>query len=451
MKEKFLSFVKKHKLIRDGDAVLVGFSGGKDSVFLLQMLLESREILGVSRIGALHVNHMLRGDESDKDRDFCRRWCAERDIEYYEENIRVKVLALRNRASLEETGREIRYKLLEAYRQKEGFHWSATAHNVDDQCETILFRLAKGTGLDGVMGIREKIGHTIRPMLDISADEIVEYLDRLGLKYRHDSSNKILSYDRNRIRHNIIPQLKKINPEVLAAFTRFRNIASYYMEVSEHYLSEMAARRTKLTEMGLELKTEGLSHGDIIMLSRYILKEEFSHISSYADMESVAGISNGESGKYIRLTDDLEVHNNFGALYFKAPEGFFQEYELRIEAGKSYLLKYGWRLETEIIRDFPFKLEEGTVLISLDDEGDEFFVRNRRRGDIFVPLSTGRRRKLKKYLNDRKIPRIIRDSLLMITGKDRIYAILGLEDSIHVNEPGHDRYLKVKYTRYTEV
>ncbi len=224
MRRKALSFMEDHEMLERGSRVIVGFSGGADSVALLHLLWELREDWELD-IAACHVNHQLRGEEAKRDEAFCRSFCQERGLELHVFSEDVAAGAAATGKSIEEYGREVRYRsfsqLMRSHKDK-----IATAHHENDLAETVLFHIARGTGLKGLVGIPAVRGNIIRPLLSCSRKEIEVYCQENKLSYVTDSSNLSLEYSRNRIRHQILPQLQELNPALLDSVLRLSKQAA---------------------------------------------------------------------------------------------------------------------------------------------------------------------------------------------------------------------------------
>lgn len=205
----------------DGEKIVVGFSGGADSVSLLTFL--SEDCGWRDRITALHVNHMIRGDEADRDEAFCRSFCAERGIAFVCE--RIDIPALCGETSVEETARAVRYEALARCAEQTGSPYIALAHTASDNAETVLFHLARGCGVRGACGIpiarsyRERT--ILRPLLFCTRKDVEAYCAARGLPFVEDSTNNNTDYTRNYVRHEIVPRLERINPDFSEAVTDF--------------------------------------------------------------------------------------------------------------------------------------------------------------------------------------------------------------------------------------
>ncbi len=234
-------FCREEGLLEPGERVLVGLSGGADSVALLHFL---RFGLGCE-VSACHVNHGLREAESLRDEDFARKLSAEWGIPFYLRQGDVRRLAEGSGRSVEEAGRDFRYACFEECRSEAGAEKIATAHTRSDQAETLLLNLLRGSGIQGLCGIPPKRGRIVRPLLRVSREEVEEYCRRWGLAYVTDSSNSSLEYTRNRVRLEVLPLLRELNPQAeqtLAQTTEVIRPGAIYLAEAVGLLLEEAQR-----------------------------------------------------------------------------------------------------------------------------------------------------------------------------------------------------------------
>ncbi|MGN1096047.1 MAG: tRNA lysidine(34) synthetase TilS [Eubacteriales bacterium] len=235
IKANVASANEKFSLFGENDRILVGFSGGADSLTLIFVLYE---MLGADKISALHVNHMLRGADADADEEFCRKFCSEHGIHF--SAVRIDVASLCGGVGVEEKARELRYAALREEAKNERCSKIALAHTASDNIETVIFNLVRGAGLSGMRGIPPKRpegeAEIIRPLILCTREEIEGYTREKGLSFRTDATNSDTHYTRNFIRHEIVPLLKKINP---LAEQRVSSSSSLFAE-DEKYLSETA-------------------------------------------------------------------------------------------------------------------------------------------------------------------------------------------------------------------
>ena len=231
--DKILLFMEKYSMLPENGRIICAVSGGADSIMLLHYLASLPEL----HIMAAHYNHHLRGEESDRDELFVKNFCEERGIELFCGGGDVAEYAAKHGKSIEEAARALRYAFLHALAQK---HEAAvaTAHNADDNGETVLLNLSRGTGLKGLCGIPPVRGEYIRPLLQTSREEIEAYLAHYGLEHIEDSSNATDDYSRNRLRHHVSPVLREINP----AFTENVSRMTESLREDEEYFQSEALR-----------------------------------------------------------------------------------------------------------------------------------------------------------------------------------------------------------------
>ena len=293
MIDRIYEFVKKYNMLSCGDIVVCGLSGGADSVFLLNMLCRLQNRLDIT-VEAIHVNHNLRGSESDRDEQFCRDLCRKLNIPFTAVSCDVKGYAEKNSLSCEESARILRYDIFREYSAGKKI---ATAHNADDNLETVIHNLIRGTALKGLTGIPPVRENIIRPILTVSRKEIEEYLSEIGQNYVTDSTNLTNDYTRNKIRHNIIPLMREINGSLIETSVRsidtlrsennliesevdnadgiFENPAEYNEVIRRRYISRLLSRKNlpvsnkRLTECDNVLVNGGKINisGDIYFVS----------------------------------------------------------------------------------------------------------------------------------------------------------------------------------------
>ena len=258
-KTKFHNALSRFSMLRDGAFVLVGFSGGADSTLLLSLL---SQVDGIT-VAAAHVNHCIRGDEALNDEYFCRRFCKENNITLYVKRAEVPSEAKRLGLGIEEAARKIRYDYFNEICLEYGYDLIATAHNADDNLETVIFNLTRGAGIDGLCGIPPVRDNIIRPLILYSKAEVLQGCKELCIPYVTDSTNADNAYKRNLIRNTVIPQLKKINPSLCNTVSGM----SALLKTDCEYLNSLTD-----THSFLEGRSK-LSQLNDAVLSRVIIKE----------------------------------------------------------------------------------------------------------------------------------------------------------------------------------
>lgn len=235
---------RKLQLIPPGSSLLVAFSGGADSVALVLALLELKGFIGWKRILLMHVNHMIRGGEAERDELFCREFAQRHQLPLLVERIDIPSIAEKKKENLESIAREERYRLLREVKDREGLDLIVTAHHLNDLVETVLLWLVRGCGTEGLMGFDEREGDVVRPLFLVKKEEIVAFVKGKGESWVEDSTNMDVGYARNRIRHRVIPELKKINPSFEENFLRLRAL----LKDEDSYLREKTKEALALVQ-----------------------------------------------------------------------------------------------------------------------------------------------------------------------------------------------------------
>ncbi len=233
---KIVRLQREKNLIPPNASIVVAFSGGADSVALTMSLLELKEFLKIKEILLVHVNHMLRGEESFRDENFCIDFAKAVGLPIHIERIDIKALAQKD--NIELVARNKRYQILRNIKQKQGYNLIATAHHLNDLLETILLWITRGCGIEGLLGFEEKEGDIVRPLYTVKREEIVQFLRECGYPWIEDSSNYDLSIARNRIRHTVVPQLKMINPNLEDTVLRMRGILKSEKKLLDSLIGE---------------------------------------------------------------------------------------------------------------------------------------------------------------------------------------------------------------------
>lgn len=264
MKEKVLKTIKKYNLIENGDKIVIGVSGGPDSITLLNLALEiKQENLIDFDIVVCHVNHLIREEAAD-DEEYVRQFCKRYNIEFFAKRIDIEEVAQKEKIGTEEAGRKARYEFFNEILEKTFSNKIATAHTANDNAETVLMNIIRGSGTSGLKGIEAKRDNLIRPLIECSRNEIEEYCERNNLNPRIDKTNLKNIYTRNKVRNLLIPYIKEnFNPNIVEAINRLSNLS----KVEDEYLEQITAKSFK------EIVLEKQSNQIILDLNKFNLQE----------------------------------------------------------------------------------------------------------------------------------------------------------------------------------
>ena len=272
VEESFLDTCKRFNLIDSGDKIVVGVSGGPDSISLLHLLIKYKQKFGYELV-VCHINHLIREDSTD-DEIFVENYCEKNNIKFYVKRIDVETYAKENKLSVEDAGRRIRYDFFEEVRNKENANKIAIAHNKNDNAETVLLNLIRGAGTKGLEGIRafDKNRNIIRPIINVEKKDIISFCKKEKLEPRIDSTNSQNIYRRNQIRNDILPKLAEINPNIIDTLTRTSDIIYEENIFVDSVTAEMFKQFAKVEEnkISFELKTFNIESK--ILKSSLILK-----------------------------------------------------------------------------------------------------------------------------------------------------------------------------------
>ncbi len=252
MLNKILSTINKYNLIQKGDKIVIGVSGGPDSMCLLDSLYYLKDKLNIE-IFVAHINHMIR-KEADEETEYVKDYCKNKNIKCYVKKVEVEKLAKEQKLGTEEMGRKIRYEFFKEIAKKENANKIATAHNLNDNVETVLLNLLRGTGVSGLKGIEikriENDIEYIRPIRECERKEIEEYCEKQKLNPKVDKTNLESIYNRNKVRNDLIPYLKReFNPNILEGINRLSDIA----REEEEYFDEIIAKQYEELKIGENL------------------------------------------------------------------------------------------------------------------------------------------------------------------------------------------------------
>lgn len=452
--DKLRETIHHINLLEKGDRVLVAVSGGPDSVALLYGLLSLRSELSLE-LHIAHLNHKLRGVESDKDERFVRALAKQSKLKFFSKKVDIKKKAKRQKLGIEECARDIRYRYLDKIAGQIKADKIATGHQADDQAETFLMRLIRGAGGTGLSGIPPKRGKIIRPLIRIKREEIKRFLRMNKIAYRSDSTNYLPDRFRNKIRLTLLPKIKKdFNPKIVEVLNRTADILSFQQEYIEKECKQILHDISQIRKNKIIIDLKKFTGYDICLQRELIrqcvrkLKGDLNQLSFDPVERSLDLIQHGSSGKKIKLADKiwLEVCEK-ELVVFEEGKRKKLDYPLTLP-GEASLIDWGIKIKSGVIKRKPPKyVNRNQNIAFLDQEKLQkpFRLRNRRKGDRFRPLGMKGTKSLADFFTDTKVPSYQRDEVPILTSKGKIVWVVGyrISDEFKVTEKTR-RILKIE-------
>lgn len=418
MIKKVIKRIFDESLIESDDKIIVGFSGGPDSVFLLEVLLKLKEIINIEII-LVHINHLLRGENADRDENFCREIGKKYNLKVFVKRADINKISEERGIGLEEAGREIRYGFFNEILENEKGDKIAIAHNLDDQVENFLFRLIRGSSLRGLRGIDHR-DNIIRPINKVYKKDIIDYLDRNNIKYRIDESNFKNEFTRNSIRLDLIPFIeerynKKFKEKIINLIEDIKEVVPNSVNIEN------------ITD-GKKLYIELLKRENIYT-QRLIIREFLESYGidiSREKIENILRVADSDGSKQIDLSNSFILRKVYDIFYLEE---------------KTKEVK---KIDDELEVTIPFKIEyNGYILEGYEDSivkgndefltnlniGDRIKIRKRKDGDKIVPLGMRREKKVKEIFINEKVPKNIRDLIPILEKDSAIIWIAGVKKS----------------------
>jgi tRNA(Ile)-lysidine synthase len=416
MLEQFLRHIRDNKLIHKGDEVLLAVSGGIDSMVLLHLFLQANIPIGVA-----HANFQLRGAESDTDEQFVREFCKELDIPFYSTRFDTSVHATSNKLSIQMAARELRYSWFRSLMVEKEYTKLATAHHLSDSMETSLMHWIHGTSLEGLLGIPLHHDQLIRPMLFATRDEIVNYAQQQHISWREDSSNQSIDYLRNQIRHQVIPELKKVNPSLEQ--TVYRGVRKLQGDAALMELGVQTWREKFVSTSGNKLIIQkkgfdAFEQGAASILHRLVKIHGFN----FDVCEEVIRALPSQPGKrFLSNAHQLVVDRD----EIIVTTHVISWEEVLINQHQEHAALGPWHVSME--HSDQVELTDNTMKASVDASLLSYPITWRRwkPGDYFFPLGMNHKKKISDFLIDAKIAISDKDTITVLESAGEIVWVAG--------------------------
>lgn len=446
--EKVIRYIHETGMLKAGDRVIAGVSGGADSVFLFYVLLKLAET-GMIRLRAVHVHHGIRGEEAERDAAFVRELCNTHGTEFILVRRNIPEEAERTGKSLEEAGREARYEIFRREADNFGGAKIALAHHMDDLAETVIFRIARGTGVGGLGAMKPVSGDLIRPLLLLSREEIEISLKERNISWMEDSTNADPFSVRNRIRCEILPLLKsRVNQNAAAHIAKLAG----YADEAAGFIREEAATRfdryCRQSEEGISIKEDlaGLHPA----LKKQILKMALEQAAGAAKdlgsvhVEALGTLLENHAGAEVclpygvtatRTYDGLELRRSGDAGASGSSSGPEEPVILHPAYGRTETVCFGkWQFSAELLQKAPDPVPENRYTKWLDygKINGTLAIRTRLPGDYIIIGKNGEKKTISDYFTDEKVPRGERDSILLVVCGSEVVWVAGMRIGFNV-------------------
>lgn len=411
LQKQFHDFILTNDLVKKGEKVLLAVSGGLDSMVMAQLFLKGEIPFSIA-----HCNYGLRGEESDGDEAFVMNWADSHNI-----NCHVKAIDIAGSVQLE--ARNARYQWFSELASEHGYDKVATAHQLSDSLETILINLSRGTGIKGMAGISVMNGNIIRPLLFAGRQMLYDYAMQQDLEWREDSSNAKTDYDRNRIRHDVVPELMKLNPSLFKSFRLTTERLNYAAEIVESQVKLIETRFLSENDNGFQLDLSWLKHTS----DELVLAELLSPFGvNYTTAKEIYH-TRGKSGSSFPA-DGWLITMDRSTLFIDKDDAI-KEMEIRIDSPGEYELGSEKIIVEHVGKE---EVEFDTSHIAYFDAGMLQFpltVRSWKKGDRFQPLGMTGEKKVSDYLIDEKVPLALKKYVRILECDQRIAWLIDMRVS----------------------
>ena len=451
--EHFKNYISKNNLFQQKDRLLLAVSGGIDSVVLCELCKQANYNFVI-----VHCNFQLRGEESERDEQFVRGLGKKYGVEVLVKRFDTEKYAKENKVSIQVAARELRYswfsELLTIDSRLKTTDYLLTAHHLDDNIETMLMNLFKGTGISGLRGMLPKQGKIIRPLLFAKKEELLAFAKEHELKWVEDSSNESDKYSRNYIRHQLVPLIEKIYPEaennLANNFLRFRETEELYKQAIElHKKKLIEQKRNEFHIPVLKLKKSSPLHTIV-----YEIVKDFGFHA--AQVNEIIGLMDSETGKYVSSLSHRVIKNRNWLVI--APIATEQAGNILIEEGikeiqfapDSYR-EASLQLDTTSAKDCQLQTANSVALLNEKEIRFPLLLRQWKQGDYFYPLGMKKKKKLARFFIDQKLSKTEKEKVWVLEMDKKIIWVVGhrIDERFKVTNTT-DKILRITFSHQTE-
>jgi tRNA(Ile)-lysidine synthase len=418
MLEEFRKYIEENNLFEASYRILLAVSGGIDSMVMTHLFLRTQ-----TKIGIAHCNFNLRGSESDEDETFVKNFTSGHKIPFYSVSFDTTGFASEKNISIQMAARELRYRWFDEIRVKHGYDAIALAHNLNDNIETFLINLTRGTGIAGLTGMKPKYKYLIRPLLFASRQAITEYCEQQNVSYREDRSNTEIKYTRNKIRHQILPVFREINPSFDATVSE---TAERLGEINEIISGFISGIRKKIMKQRNEIIVFRIENLNPLTPKRTVLFELFKPFGvGNGQLDDLLNLISGKTGRQI-FTESHRLIKNRKEILITRKEEEAEGYYI-ITSPEEFKRVPGFVSANVRILTSDFKIPSSPMIACLDAGKIKFplIIRKWRHGDSFYPFGMTQKKKLSDYFIDNKFSILEKENSQILESETKIVWIIG--------------------------
>ncbi len=434
MLQRFKSFTRKHQLCNDRDTILLSVSGGIDSMVMAHLFQQA----GIP-VAMAHCNFKLRGDESDENECFIKKYAEQNQLRLWVKSFETRTYAAKQKISIQMAARELRIQWFENLLAEQGYSAYATAHHLDDQIETFFINLMRGTGIKGLQGILPKIGNLIHPMLFAYRHEIEEYAQNEGIDFSTDSSNLTRDYERNKIRHDLLPLLEKIKPGFRELMTgnivNFRAASEIYKREIAHFKDKTIIRKENHLLIQLDKIEKALNPA--VYLFEILRDYQFNFVQCQTIVNQIRGMS----GKIFKSVSHQVVKDRE---YLILQPIVSEELSVINISKETRELQDPLQLEIRtVVLDDDYKIPTDPKMAALDADKLIFplTLRKWETGDHFYPLGMNHSKRISDFFIDNKFSIPQKNNTWILESDGRIVWIVGHRIDNRFKITAHTQYI----------
>lgn len=428
MLSSFIKNIESKQLFTKNHKLLLGVSGGKDSMVLADLLMQAGYNFSIA-----HCNFCLRKHEADIEEAFVVSYFKEKNIEVFSTRFNTADYAETKKLSIQMAARELRYKWFHQLKTEHQFDYIVTAHHLNDNIETFFINVLRGTGINGLKGIPEKTDNVVRPLLFAGSEQIKEYIKSNKIQYKEDSSNSEGKYLRNKLRHELVPMLKEINPKLEETFSKEFN----YFKEANNLIEETITKEIESissnanNEISYEVK-KVLNSNHIGLLLHYILKQYA--FDSSIELQVLEAIKSGQPGKlFISKTHTCLVDRESIIVKLNNNPSILQSYIIEKDTSS---ISDPINLNLKIVEEAKIIVEDNLVCLDFEKLSFPLQIRKWQGGDSFHPLGMQGRKKLSDFFVNQKYTLFQKEQQWLLTSSNQIVWIIGkrIDDRFKVTE-----------------